>query len=157
QGNGTALARGDHALQVGRHRDRGSRRRGARPFEASSRIRSRRIRRIPAPLRHRYGIGLMAAFMRNRCPMKLMVKICGLTTEDGLDAAIGAGADMVGFVFFPPSPRYLTMERATALAARARGRAEIVALTVDMTDRGLEDIVDNVRPDWLQLHGNEAP
>lgn len=89
--------------------------------------------------------------------MKLIVKICGLTTEEALDAAIAAGADMVGFVFFPPSPRYLTLERATALAARARGRAEIVALTVDAPDRGLEEIVESVRPDWLQLHGNEAP
>ena len=89
--------------------------------------------------------------------MKLIVKICGLTTEEALDAAIAAGADMVGLVFFPPSPRYLTLERATALAARARGRAEIVALTVDTPDRGLGEIVESVRPDWLQLHGNEAP
>jgi phosphoribosylanthranilate isomerase len=89
--------------------------------------------------------------------MKLIVKICGLTTEEALDAAITAGADMVGLVFFPPSPRYLTLERATALAARARGRAEIVALTVDTPDRGLGEIVESVRPDWLQLHGNEAP
>ena len=89
--------------------------------------------------------------------MKLIVKICGLTTEETLDAAIAAGADMVGFVFFPPSPRYLTLERATALASRARGRAEIVALTVDIPDRGLDEIVATVRPDWLQLHGNEAP
>src|SRR6188768_1957590 len=89
--------------------------------------------------------------------MKLIVKICGLTTEETLDAAIAAGADMVGFVFFPPSPRYLALERATALASRARGRAEIVALTVDIPDRGLDEIVENVRPDWLQLHGNEAP
>jgi phosphoribosylanthranilate isomerase len=89
--------------------------------------------------------------------MKLIVKICGLTTEDALDAAIAAGADMVGFNFFPPSPRYLSLERATALASRARGQAEIVAVTVDMPDRGLDDIVESVRPDWLQLHGNEAP
>ena len=89
--------------------------------------------------------------------MKLIVKICGLTTEDGLDAAITAGADMVGLVFFPPSPRYLTLERAAALASRARGQAEIVALTVDIPDRGLDEIVETVRPDWLQLHGNEAP
>jgi phosphoribosylanthranilate isomerase len=89
--------------------------------------------------------------------MKLMVKICGLTSEEALDAAIVAGADMVGLNFFPPSPRYLMLERATALAGRARGRAEIVAVTVDMADRALEEIVENVRPDWLQLHGNEAP
>ncbi len=89
--------------------------------------------------------------------MKLMVKICGLTSEEALDAAIAAGADMVGLVFFPPSPRYLSLQRGTALAGRARGRAEIVALTVDMPDRGIADIVENVRPDWLQLHGNEPP
>jgi phosphoribosylanthranilate isomerase len=89
--------------------------------------------------------------------MKLIVKICGLTSEAALDAAIAAGADMVGLVFFPPSPRYLTLERAATLAARARGRAEIVALTVDMHDRGIEEIVESIRPDWLQLHGNEAP
>lgn len=89
--------------------------------------------------------------------MKLIVKICGLTTEEALDAAIAAGAEMVGFNFFPPSPRYLTLERAAALATRARGRAEIVAVTVDMPDRGIEEIVAAVRPDWLQLHGNEAP
>jgi phosphoribosylanthranilate isomerase len=89
--------------------------------------------------------------------MKLTVKICGLSTEETLDAALAAGADMVGFVFFPPSPRYLTLERAAALAARARGRAEIVALSVDMSERSLGDIVDSVRPDWLQLHGREDP
>jgi phosphoribosylanthranilate isomerase len=89
--------------------------------------------------------------------MKLTVKICGLSTEETLDAALAAGADMVGFVFFPPSPRYLTLERAGVLAARARGRAEIVALTVDMSERNLGEIVEAVRPDWLQLHGHEDP
>jgi len=89
--------------------------------------------------------------------MKLIVKICGLSTEETLDAAIAAGADMVGFVFFPPSPRYLTLDRAAVLAARARGRAEIVALSVDMAERNLGEIVDTVRPDWLQLHGSETP
>jgi phosphoribosylanthranilate isomerase len=89
--------------------------------------------------------------------MKLIVKICGLTSEEALDAAIAAGADMVGFNFFPPSPRYLTLERATMLATRARGRAEIVAVTVDMPDRGIDEIAAAVRPDWVQLHGNEAP
>ncbi|MBN8993715.1 MAG: phosphoribosylanthranilate isomerase [Rhizobiales bacterium] len=89
--------------------------------------------------------------------MKLIVKICGLSTEETLDAALAAGADMVGLVFFPPSPRYVTLERAAALAARARGRAEIVALSVDMAERNLGEIVDMVRPDWLQLHGSETP
>lgn len=89
--------------------------------------------------------------------MSLIIKICGLSTEDTIGAAVAAGADMVGFVFFAKSPRHVTIERAAALADRARGRAEIVALTVDMDDPGLSAIVDRVRPDWLQLHGAEPP
>ena len=64
--------------------------------------------------------------------MSLIVKICGLSTEETLDAALEAGADMVGFNFFPKSPRFISVARAAELADRARGRAEIVALTVDM-------------------------
>jgi len=89
--------------------------------------------------------------------MSLIVKICGLSTEETLDAALAAGADMVGFVFFPPSPRFLSPERAAALAGRVAGRAETVALTVDMDDTGISAIVESVQPDWLQLHGHETP
>ncbi|HZP19385.1 MAG TPA: phosphoribosylanthranilate isomerase [Bauldia sp.] len=89
--------------------------------------------------------------------MKLTIKICGLSTEEAIDAAIDAGADMVGLNFFPPSPRYVTLERAGQLAARARGRAAVVAVTVDMTDTGLAEIVDVVKPDWIQAHGKESP
>lgn len=87
--------------------------------------------------------------------MSLIVKICGLSDRETLDAAIDAGADMVGLVFFPRSPRFVDLETAVALADRARGRAGIVALTVDMDDAGLAPIVERVRPDWLQLHGGE--
>lgn len=86
-----------------------------------------------------------------------LVKICGLSTEDTLDAALGAGAERVGFVFFPRSPRHLTLARAAALAARARGRAAVVALTVDADDDALADIAAAVDPDMLQLHGGETP
>jgi phosphoribosylanthranilate isomerase len=89
--------------------------------------------------------------------MDLIVKICGLSTEETLDAALDAGADMVGFVFFPPSPRFVGVDRAAALARRAQGQAEVVALTVDMDDAGLGEIVERVAPDWLQLHGRETP
>ncbi|MCX5494939.1 phosphoribosylanthranilate isomerase [Kaistia dalseonensis] len=87
----------------------------------------------------------------------VIVKICGLSTEDTLDAALDAGVDMVGFNFFPKSPRFVTVERARELAARVRGRAEIVALTVNMDVAGIEAIVQAVRPDWLQFHGAETP
>jgi len=89
--------------------------------------------------------------------MSVIVKICGLSTEETLDAALDAGAEMVGFVFFPKSPRFVAPARARELAERVRGRAEIVALTVNMSEPDLEAIVDAVRPDWLQLHGSETP
>ncbi|MDF2617834.1 MAG: Phosphoribosylanthranilate isomerase [Xanthobacteraceae bacterium] len=97
--------------------------------------------------------------------MSLEIKICGLSTPETLDAALGAGADMVGMVFFPPSPRHVDLATASALAARARGRADkgvgqkvgIVALTVDADDAALADIIAAVRPDMLQLHGKESP
>ncbi|THD47215.1 MAG: phosphoribosylanthranilate isomerase [Bradyrhizobium sp.] len=89
--------------------------------------------------------------------MHSTVKICGLSTAATLEAAIGAGADMVGLVFFAKSPRFVTLDRAEELAARARGRARIVALSVDADDEALAAIVARVSPDILQLHGRETP
>ncbi|HEX5958906.1 MAG TPA: N-(5'-phosphoribosyl)anthranilate isomerase, partial [Hyphomicrobiaceae bacterium] len=85
------------------------------------------------------------------------VKICGLTTEAALDAALAGGADYVGLVFFPPSPRNLTPGAAAPLAAKARGLARIVALMVDPDDALVEAVVAVVDPDLLQLHGEETP
>lgn len=89
--------------------------------------------------------------------MSLLVKICGLSTAAGLDAAITAGADLAGLVVFPPSPRHVDLAAGRALAARARGRIGIVALTVDADDALLGDIVAEIAPDILQLHGRESP
>jgi phosphoribosylanthranilate isomerase len=89
--------------------------------------------------------------------MSLLVKICGLRTPDHLDAALGAGADLVGFVFFPPSPRNLPVTAARALGERVGGRAGKVGLTVDADDATLEAIVTALAPDMLQLHGRETP
>jgi phosphoribosylanthranilate isomerase len=88
--------------------------------------------------------------------MSLIVKICGLSTPQTLDAALDAGADMVGFVFFPPSPRHLQFDVARALGQRVRGRAQKVALTVDADDAFLRSVVEALRPDTLQLHGSES-
>ena len=88
--------------------------------------------------------------------MDPIVKICGLSTEETVEAAVAAGADMVGLVLFGRSPRQVTVARAAELARRARGRAEIVALTVDMDDGEMAAAVEAVRPDWLQLHGAES-
>ncbi|MFN3891000.1 MAG: phosphoribosylanthranilate isomerase [Beijerinckiaceae bacterium] len=89
--------------------------------------------------------------------MSLLIKICGLSTPETLEAALDAGADMVGFVFFPPSPRNLSLEQAMALGAQAEGRALKVALSVDATDAFLDAAVEAARPDMLQLHGKETP
>lgn len=89
--------------------------------------------------------------------MNLIVKICGLSSEETLDAALSAGADMVGLVAFPPSPRFVAPEAAARLAARARGRAEVTLLTVDMAEDDLTALVAEVAPDWLQFHGSESP
>ena len=89
--------------------------------------------------------------------MPLAIKICGLTTPAALDVSLEAGADMVGFVFFSPSPRNVGFEAARALGERARGRAIKVALSVDAGDDELAASIAALAPDMLQLHGKEAP
>jgi phosphoribosylanthranilate isomerase len=88
--------------------------------------------------------------------MSLIVKICGLSTPQALDAALEAGADMVGFLFFPPSPRHLQFDAARALGQRVSGRAQKVALTVDADEAFLQSVVEALHPDILQLHGSES-
>ena len=87
----------------------------------------------------------------------LTIKICGLSTPATLEAALDAGADMVGFVFFPPSPRHIESARARELSVIAGSRALKVALSVDAADDYLDEIVATLKPDLLQLHGRETP
>ncbi|MGO9629346.1 MAG: phosphoribosylanthranilate isomerase [Xanthobacteraceae bacterium] len=88
--------------------------------------------------------------------MPLIVKICGLSSPEALDVALDEGADMVGFVFFPPSPRHLSFDAARMLGRRVHGRAQKVALTVDADDAWFDAIVQSLQPDMLQLHGKET-
>jgi phosphoribosylanthranilate isomerase len=88
--------------------------------------------------------------------MSLLVKICGLSTRETLDVALDAGADMVGFVFFPPSPRHVSLELGRDLGRHAKRRALKVALTVDADDATLDNIMDALSPDIFQLHGKES-
>lgn len=89
--------------------------------------------------------------------MSVLVKICGLKTPEALDTALDAGADLVGFVFFEPSPRHVASDEAARdLGLRVKGRAGKVALTVDADDATFEHIVDSLKPDMLQLHGKES-
>lgn len=87
----------------------------------------------------------------------MRVKICGLTAAADVAAAAAAGADLVGFVVFPPSPRGVTVEQAAALARAVPAGVERVVLTVDAGDDLLAAIVAAVPCDLLQLHGRETP
>jgi phosphoribosylanthranilate isomerase len=89
--------------------------------------------------------------------MAIAIKICGLKTPEALEVALESGADMVSFVFFGPSPRNLALEAARVLGQQAQDRAAKVALTVDADDDTLHGIVAALKPDMLQLHGNESP
>lgn len=87
----------------------------------------------------------------------LQIKICGLTTPETLDAALSGGAAFVGAVVFPPSPRHIEPLHAATLFERARGKAKIVAVTVDADDALLTEIALILKPDLIQLHGSETP
>jgi phosphoribosylanthranilate isomerase len=89
--------------------------------------------------------------------MSVLIKICGLRTPEALDVSLHAGADMVGFVFFPPSPRHIDFATAKTLGARIKGRAGKVALTVDAEDEFIAASIEALSPDLLQLHGEETP
>jgi phosphoribosylanthranilate isomerase len=89
--------------------------------------------------------------------MSTSVKICGVNSPEALAASLQAGADMVGFVFYEPSPRFIGLDTARNFARHCKDRAEIVALTVDAPDATLEAILRRVGPAYFQLHGQESP
>jgi phosphoribosylanthranilate isomerase len=89
--------------------------------------------------------------------MTPLVKICGLSTVEALDAALEVGADMVGLVRFPKSPRHVALNEGRALSARAKNKALRVVLVVDADDAALAEAVEALEPDLLQLHGAETP
>lgn len=86
----------------------------------------------------------------------VQVKICGVNSAQAADAAAAAGADYAGLVFFPGSPRHVTYDQATSLAARLRARCRTVAVLVNARDAEIEAAVGAARPDLLQLHGQET-
>lgn len=89
--------------------------------------------------------------------MLSLVKICGLNTPEALEAALKAGADWVGFVNYPKSPRHIEGDKASILSKQAIGRAKRVGLVVNATNPELENIITFMDPDLLQLHGSETP
>jgi len=89
--------------------------------------------------------------------MSVIVKICGLTTTETLDAAVEAGADFVGFNFYPPSPRFLSFAAASALAVGTPKSVGRVGVFVDAEDETLGRAIEATGLDFLQLHGDEPP
>lgn len=89
--------------------------------------------------------------------MDNLIKICGLSTPETLAAALDAGADMVGFVRFPKSPRHVTLDLGHRLSLQAKGRARRVVLLVDPDDEDIAQAVEAINPDLIQLHGHESP
>ena len=88
--------------------------------------------------------------------MSVNIKICGLKTAETLDAAVDAGAAFTGFVFYPPSPRDIAVADAAQLVKRLPDTVLSVAVTVNADDALLDAIVAEMRPDCLQLHGQET-
>jgi phosphoribosylanthranilate isomerase len=86
----------------------------------------------------------------------LIVKICGIKTPEILEAAIEAGADIVGFMHFERSPRYVDLETLPELISQARGRVETCVVLVNPDNSCVMEIAA-LSPDWIQLHGPETP
>lgn len=90
-------------------------------------------------------------------PARTRVKICGLTREQDIDAAVRAGADALGFVFYPKSPRMLSTDQAARLRRRIPAFVQAAGLFVNAQEAFVREILDQVRPDLLQFHGEESP
>lgn len=89
--------------------------------------------------------------------MKLAIKYCGLTRNEDIQAAIESGVDAIGLVFYPPSPRAVSVEQAAALARQIPAFVSVVALVVNMDEHQLQQLAQNVAFDVIQFHGDESP
>lgn len=85
-----------------------------------------------------------------------LIKICGLSTPETVDAAVAAGASHIGLVHYEPSPRHVTLPQAAALRARVPERVKVVLLLVSMEAQPTVDAIAAVRPDVVQFHGSES-
>lgn len=89
--------------------------------------------------------------------MTTQIKICGLSTEPSIDAAIDAGATHVGLVHFEKSPRHVSLEQAAELRKHAGTRVKVVLLLVNADPKLTGKAIGDVRPDIIQFHGSETP
>jgi phosphoribosylanthranilate isomerase len=89
--------------------------------------------------------------------IRTRVKICGLTRAEDVNAAVAAGADAVGLVFYSPSSRYVSPENACDLRSLVPAMVSVVALFVNASNEDVQQVIDQVQPDILQFHGDESP
>ena len=89
--------------------------------------------------------------------MKVKIKICGILDDQTMSTISNMNVDYVGLVFFKKSPRNISIEKAKSIVKYLKSSTKTVALTVDATDQFLRDIVTNLSPDYIQLHGKESP
>src|SRR5262245_50574018 len=89
--------------------------------------------------------------------MRTRIKICGMTRLEDVCAAVQAGADAIGLVFYPPSPRFLQLDQARALADAVPPFVSTVALFVNPPAEQVREVLARVRPSLLQFHGEETP
>ena len=89
--------------------------------------------------------------------MRTRVKICGITRTQDAEAAADAGADAIGLVFYPPSPRFLSIERAIGIRDALPPFVQTVALFVNPERAAVDEVIDRVGPSMLQFHGEETP
>jgi phosphoribosylanthranilate isomerase len=85
------------------------------------------------------------------------VKICGITNYDDAAAAMEMGADLLGFNFYRPSPRYVTAKKAAQIINKLPAFIDVVGIFVNSTLEETRDIASQCQLDWVQLHGDEDP
>ena len=90
-------------------------------------------------------------------PYRTRIKVCGITREQDAAAAINEGVDALGFVFYKPSPRYVTIEAAALISRAVPAFVDIVALFVDAPEDYIGAVIKQLKPDLLQFHGAEEP
>lgn len=89
-------------------------------------------------------------------PLSVKVKICGVTDPHAIEASLNNDVDFLGFVFYEPSPRNISLEQAHQLASAIPDSVKKTALVVDPKNEQLEQILSRFNPDIIQLHGNET-
>lgn len=115
------------------------------------------------PFRRKIGIfelaqaGRVHSSLRTHRIMRTRIKICGMTRPQDIDAAIEAGADAIGLIFYPKSKRCVSLEQAARLRRGVPAFVDVVSLFVNAEEDEVRRVLEQVGPDLLQFHGDESP